>query len=248
MTYCLGISLDAGQIFMSDTRTNAGIDHVSTFSKMRIFEKPGERIIVLLSTGNLATTQATVTLLEEQIQLSVEDQKTPSLMTVSSLFRAARLVSEAQRSVYRIDAAALKDAGIDGNATFIIGGQIAGERPRLFLIYAAGNFIESGEDTLFFQAGELKYGKPVLDRVVASSTDLLEATKCALVSFDSTMKSNVSVAPPIDLVIIKRDTCRISLRHRILETDPYFLEVRKRWGDGLRAAFASLPAAPWRLG
>ena len=247
MTYCLGITLDAGLLFMSDTRTNAGVDHVSTFSKMKIFEKPGDRVIVLLSTGNLATTQATVNLLDEQIQNSTADQKTPSLMTVGSLFRAARLVSEAQRSVYRIDASALKEAGIDGNSTFILGGQIAGERPRLFLIYAAGNFIEAGDDTLFFQAGELKYGKPVMDRVVQASTDLLEATKCALVSFDSTMKSNVSVAPPIDLAIIKRDALRVSLRHRIQETDPYFLDIRQRWGEGLRSVFASLPPTPWRL-
>ncbi|MBM3557830.1 MAG: peptidase [Alphaproteobacteria bacterium] len=246
MTYCLGMLLDEGMVFMSDTRTNAGIDHVSTFTKMRIFEKPGERILVLLSTGNLATTQAVNDLLEEQI--GAGDGKTPSLMNVTTLFRAARLVAEAQRSVYRIDAGALKEAGIDGSATFIFGGQIAGEKPRLFLIYAAGNFIEANEDTVFFQAGELKYGKPVLDRVVRPGTSLLEATKCAMVSFDSTMKSNVSVAPPLDLAIIRRDGLRVALRQRIQETDPYFLEVRKRWGEGLRSLFGSLPEMPWRIG
>nr|5LOY_A Chain A, Designed Anbu Protein [synthetic construct]5LOY_B Chain B, Designed Anbu Protein [synthetic construct]5LOY_C Chain C, Designed Anbu Protein [synthetic construct]5LOY_D Chain D, Designed Anbu Protein [synthetic construct] len=239
-TYCVGIRLDEGLVFASDSRTNAGVDNISTFRKMHVFEVPGERVIVLLTAGNLATTQAVISLLEERLKDPEE-----RLLTAPSMFEAARLVGEALREVQARDAPALEADGVDFNASFILGGQIAGEPPRLFLIYPAGNFIEATPDTPFFQIGETKYGKPILDRVITPDTSLEDAAKCALVSFDSTMRSNLSVGLPLDLLVYERDSLRVGHRRRIDEDDPYFRMLRKQWSEGLRQAFDSLPDPPW---
>ncbi|MBM3569030.1 MAG: peptidase [Alphaproteobacteria bacterium] len=242
MTYCVGIMLEDGLVFASDTRTNAGVDRISTFPKMTVWERP-DRVLVLLATGNLATTQGVTSRLEEAMTAGSEH----ALDRVPTMFRAAEVVGDALRQSYGRDAQALKDAGIDGGGSFILGGQIKGERQRLFQVYAAGNFIEAVAETPYFQTGEVKYGKPMMDRVVKTRIGLIEAAKCALVSFDATMKSNISVAPPIDLLLYRKDTLRVGLRMRVEDSDPYFLELRRRWNEGLRQVFAQLPDVPWTL-
>ncbi|GEO81564.1 proteasome-type protease [Pararhodospirillum oryzae] len=249
MTYCLGILLEDGLVMMADTRTNAGVDNVATFRKLRVWERPGERVIVLLSAGNLAITQSVVALLEDSVRWEEHEEMAPGphgrLMSVPGLTAAARAVGEAVRAVHRRDAAALREQGNDFVCSFLLGGQVAGGPMRLFMIYAAGNFIEAGEDTPFLQIGETKYGKPILDRVVNHETSLAQAAKCALVSFDSTMRSNLSVGPPIDLLIYRRDTLGAPIRRRFQADDPYLLGVRDLWGEGVRQLFLDLPDLPF---
>ncbi len=241
MTYCVAMSLDEGMLFASDSRTNAGVDHVSTFSKMSVFEQPGERAIVLLNAGNLATTQAVVSTLKKALRTDE-----PNLLNVPSMFDVATLVGESmRRMIHHYSAAQLDQSDVDFRCTFLVGGQIAGEAQRLFLVYAEGNFIETSADTVFFQIGESKYGKPIIDRVVKPSTSLDEALKCALVSFDSTIKSNLSVGLPIDLALIRRDALRLGFRHRIDQDDRYFAAIRTGWGQGLKRVFNDLPAPDW---
>lgn len=242
MTYCLGMLLDAGLVVAADSRTNAGMDNVSKFRKIHVFERPGERMIVLLTAGNLAVTQAVVSLLAEG-HGGPEGVKT--LYEVGSLHEAAGMVGRALRRVHDIDGPYLKAQDTDFVASFILGGQIKGEWMRLFQIYAAGNFIEATTDTPFFQIGETKYGKPIMDRVVRPSLDLVSALKCALVSIDSTIRSNVSVAPPIDLLVYRRDDYKVSAWQRFEDDDPYFNSIRSRWGEGLRHLFETLPAPEW---
>jgi putative proteasome-type protease len=235
------MALDEGLLFASDSRTNAGVDHVSTFSKMAVFEKPGERAIVLLNSGNLATTQTVVNRVRKQI--SHEDS---SLMTVESMFDAAELVGRHLREVIISHCAGgMQQSGIDFSALFLVGGQIGDEAPRLFLLYPQGNFIETCIDTPFFQIGESKYGKPIIDRVVKPETPLNQALKCALVSFDSTMRSNLSVGLPIDIALIRRDARAVSFRHRVDSDDRYFAAIRNGWSQGLRKVFNELPAPDW---
>jgi putative proteasome-type protease len=238
MTYCVAMLLDTGLVFLSDSRTNAGVDHISTFRKTTVLQRPGDRILVLQSAGNLAITQAVTSRLREQIE---EADAGTSLFKCGSLFDAAQLVGECLREVHRRDAPALKDFGVEFNASFILGGQIRGESPRLFCVYAAGNFIEATTETSYFQIGEAKYGKPILDRVIRRSSSLNEATKCALVSMDSTLRSNLSVGLPLDLVLIKRDRFELARHINIDEESEYFRMIRDRWGDALREAFAELP-------
>ncbi len=238
MTYCVATLLDTGLVFLSDSRTNAGVDHINTFRKMHVFEKPGDRVLVLMTSGNLAVAQSMVHTLHDQIAHS--DTRT-SLHNVRNLFDAAGLVGEALREVHARDAQALRDHGIDFNAAFILGGQIAGEAPRLFHIYAAGNFIEATLDTPYFQVGESKYGKPILDRVITRTSSLAEAAKCALISMDSTIRSNLSVGPPLDLVCVKRDALRVLLHRNVGADDAYFRMIRSGWSDSLRHAFHALP-------
>lgn len=242
MTYCLGLLLNDGLVMASDSRTNAGVDHISAFSKMRVWEKPGERVIVLLSAGNLAITQSVASLLEDKIRLpgGEKRKKGSTMLTVPGMHAAARLVGEAVRKVYDRDAAPLQQHGADFIASFILGGQIKGGPMRLFLIYSAGNFIEAGPLTPYFQIGETKYGKPILDRVIAPETPLPEAVKCALVSMDSTMRSNLSVGLPIDVLVAKTDQHRVFHRRSIGEDDPYMMGLRKQWGDGVRRLFGQL--------
>jgi putative proteasome-type protease len=239
MTYCIGIQVDEGLVFLSDSRTNAGVDHVSTFRKMTFFEVPAERVVVLLSAGNLAVSQAVTGLLRERAGAAGA-----SLLTARTMADAARLVGDAVRDVYQRDAAPLNDHGIEFNPTFIIGGQIGGESPRLFHVYSAGNFIETTADTRYFQIGESKYGKPIVDRVVKAQTPLAAVAKCALISMDSTIRSNLSVGMPLDLAIVRRDALQIALHRSIGPDDAYFKVIRDGWGESLRSAFHALPDPP----
>lgn len=242
MTYCVAMSLDAGMIFASDSRTNAGVDQIGKFSKMRIFARDGDRIIVTLSSGNLSITQNALNILEQRARTGDSQLH---LWNAMSMFDVARLVGDALREVKTRDGPYLLDNNIDSTANFIVGGQIRGEPPRLFEVYSVGNFIEATPDTCYFQIGESKYGKPVIDRVVTRSTGLLEATKCTIVSFDSTMRSNISVGLPIDLAVYETDSLKIKLQKRIEESDPYFQMVHTQWGEGLRRVFAQLPNPEW---
>jgi len=243
MTYCVALRLDSGMIFASDSRTNAGVDHVATFCKMKVYEKVDERLIVVLSSGNLAITQGVNNILDRQLKL--DEDGTPNLMNVTSMYDAAALVGDALREMQRRDGPWLMQSQIDANASMLVGGQIKGEGQRLFHVYSQGNFIESMEDTPFFQLGESKYGKPILDRVLNTSVPQKEAAKCILISFDSTMKSNISVGLPIDMLWYPRDSLRTGMVQRIREGDPYFTMVRNRWGGGLRRVFAELPDPDW---
>jgi putative proteasome-type protease len=242
MTYCVGVLLRDGIVLASDSRTNAGVDNFATFCKMTVFERSGDRVIVLLSSGNLAGTQAVIGLLKQRNDLS---DGTPNLWTAHTMFDAMLVISDAVRDVERRDAEFLDGGTFSFNASFIVAGQIKGEPPRLFRTYAEGNFIEAGEDTPFLQTGEDKYGKPIIDRVLASSTSLAEATKCVLVSFDSTMRSNLSVGMPIDLLCYERDSLDVRMRRRFHEGDPYFMALSREWSDGVRRVFRHLPELEW---
>lgn len=245
MTYCVALNLDSGMVFASDSRTNAGVDHISRFRKMRVFSRDGDRVIVILSAGNLSITQSAINLLDE-------DQRDPTakrtLYDAKSMYEAAEMVGHALREVRQRDGAFLQQANVDAGATFIVGGQIAGGRMRLFQIYSEGNFIEATPETTYFQIGESKYGKPVIDRVVKRDSSLLEATKCVLVSFDSTIRSNISVGLPIDLLIYRADSLQPSFEYQIEENDPYFTMVHNQWGEGLRKVFTELPNPDWDVG
>jgi putative proteasome-type protease len=242
MTYCVAMLLDTGLVFLSDSRTSAGVDHISTFRKTTVLQRPGERVMVLQTSGNLAITQAVTNLLRDRIEASDEGR---SLFTVADMFEGAECVGDAIREVHRRDAGALKDFGLEFNATFILGGQVRGEDPRLFSIYSAGNFIEATAETSYFQIGESKYGKPIIDRVLRRTSSLSEAAKCALVSMDSTIRSNLSVGLPLDLVLLKRDRFEVA-RHMSIDTDnEYFRGIRTRWSDALREAFSQLPDPDW---
>ena len=242
MTYCVALRLDAGMIFASDSRTNAGVDHVSTFAKMRVFERKDDRVIVVLSSGNLAITQGVVNLLDRHKHAA---EGTATIWNVDSMYDAASLVGDALRDMQQKDGPYLLQSNIDANANLLVGGQIRGEAMRLFHVYAQGNFIEATDETPYFQLGESKYGKPILDRVITTGTPQKEAAKCVLISFDSTMKSNISVGLPIDLLWLPRDSLRVGLQQRIREGDPYFTMLRSRWGGGLRRVFGELPDPDW---
>ncbi|MDX1595164.1 MAG: proteasome-type protease [Gammaproteobacteria bacterium] len=235
MTYCVGLRIDRGLVFAADTRTNAGVDNVAVFRKMHVWEKPGERVLVILTAGNLAVTQAVVTLLNEAVDREPETGQ-PSLASATTMFQAARLVGEAVREVKRVDGAAL-EAGGGFSASLILGGQIHGEPPRLFLVYSEGNFIESTKDTPFFQVGEHKYGKPILDRVTRPEMRMADAAKMMLLSFDSTIRSNLSVGMPIDLLIYRTDTLKVGEERRIAAEDPYYRRLSRAWSEALRDAF-----------
>jgi putative proteasome-type protease len=244
VSYGVGILLDEGLVMAADSRTNAGVDRVATFRKLYVFEQPGERLFVVLTAGNLSITQSAVSHIAEAIE---GKNDLPNLMEATSMYQAARIVGRALRTVYDDDGEALESLGIDFNASMILGGQVKGGNLRLFEIYAAGNFIEATDDTPYFQIGEVKYGKPVIDRVVTKRTGLLDAVKCALVSFDSTMRSNISVGPPIDLVVARRDAQRIALHVNLEENDPYFQRLRRYWGRGLQRTFKGAPAPEWEV-
>jgi putative proteasome-type protease len=247
MTYCVGIRLDAGLVFMSDSRTNAGMDQISTFRKMMIYERPDDRFIVLLSAGNLSISQSVREILQVE-KLDNGDEKPITIWNATSMFDATRVLGSAVRRVYEQDGRALKAAGIDFNASFIFGGQIKGEAMRLFLVYSAGNFIEATRETCYFQIGESKYGKPILDRVVTPKTTLDEAAKCALISMDSTLKSNLSVGLPLDLLVYERDCFRTDRVVCIDEGNPYFGMIRGTWGQRLKQVFEDIEDPQWDRG
>ncbi len=240
MTYCVGVRLDDGLIFASDSRTHAGVDNYASFCKMTVFERPGDRVLVLLSSGGLAATQAVISLLRQRA-----GGEPPHIWSVDSMFDLANLVSDAMRDIERRDAPYLEPSGLSFNASFILGGQIAGEPMRLFRLYAEGNFIESGRHTRFLQTGEAKYGKPILDLAMTDDVTLEDATKCVLVSFDSTMISNLSVGMPIDLLCYERDSLQVCMQRRFDEGDAYFDALTQQWLEGTRRVFHELPALTW---
>jgi putative proteasome-type protease len=238
MTYCVALRLDSGLVFAADTRTNAGVDNIAQYRKLHFWRQPGDRVLVLLSAGNLAVTQSVVSNLNEQ--LASTDNSGPTLFTVPSMYRAARLVGDAVRDVRRQDGAALEMSKAGFSASFILGGQIGTERPRLFQIYSEGNFIEATDDTPFLQIGEHKYGKPILDRVARPEMSLGEAAKLILLSFDSTLRSNLSVGMPIDILLYERDSLDARREKRIFQDDEYFKKLSTAWSDALRSAFANI--------
>ena len=240
MTYCVAMRVDEGLVFLADTRTNAGVDHVSAARKMAVFEQPGDRVLVLLAAGNLALTQAVMQLLSEP---APEDKTT--LYNVATMVEAARLVGDAVREVHRRDAATLAEFSVDFNCSFILGGQIRGANTRLFMIYSAGNFVESSQVSPYFQIGESKYGKPIIDRVVTPSTPLDEVAICALVSMDSTLRSNLSVGLPLDLLVYEKDALQVTRFSTIDNDNQYFQMIHRTWGERLRQIFGEIPNPTW---
>jgi putative proteasome-type protease len=245
MTYCIGIRLDAGLVFLSDSRTNAGLDHIASFRKMMIYERPGERFMVLLSAGNLSVSQSVRELLQVEKIDRGQDREGLTIWNCESLFDAARILGSTVRRVYAQDGPSLKAAGIDFNASFILGGQIGHEAMRMFLVYSPGNFIEATRETPYFQIGESKYGKPILDRVISTATPLDEAAKCALVSMDSTLKSNLSVGLPLDLLVYRAGQLKSEHFVCIDEHNPYFQFIRSTWGEKLHRVFESIDDPQW---
>ena len=239
MTYCVGMRLDAGLVFLSDSRTNAGVDQVGTFRKMSVFEVPGDRMMVMMTAGNLSISQSIRQLVSEQTADG------SSLWDAPNMYEAARILGDAVRRVHERDARSLTEFGIDFNVSIIFGGQIKGERCRLFQIYSAGNFIESHDENTYFQIGEAKYGKPIIDRVVTPATSLDDAAKCALISMDSTLRSNVSVGLPLDLLVY--ETGALALTHFVTidERNQYFQMIRNTWGDQLKRVFEGLDNPLW---
>ncbi len=240
MTYCVGLRLDKGLVFMSDTRTNAGVDNISKYRKMFTWSKPGDRTIVIMTAGNLATTQTLISLLEERTK--APEDRNPSIYEVPSMFEAARLVGKTLREVIKESAPGQGPAAESRfTATIIMGGQIAGSEPRLFMIYPEGNFVEASDETPFFQIGETKYGRPILVRAYEPEMSFEAAVKLMMVSFDSTLKANLSVGLPLDLLLYETDSLDIKSERRIEEDDEYFNLISDNWGEALKFAFASLP-------
>lgn len=242
MTYCLAIKVDRGLVFASDSRTNAGVDYVSTYGKMHVFAVPAERQIVLLCSGNLATSQAVL----NAIQRDLEDASaTRNLNMFQYLFDAAHYVGEISRRVQADHGPVLEQQEMSAEASFILGGQIQGREPNIYLIYPQGNYIAASPETPYLQIGEAKYGKPILDRVIRPETTLEDAARCALVSIDSTMRANISVGPPIELAVYRKDELTISRRLSLEYGTPLFQQLQKRWSEGLRRAFDRLPRFDW---
>ena len=244
MTYCVGVLLNDGIVLASDSRTHAGVDNFASFCKMTVFEHADDRVLILLSSGNLAGTQAVISLLRQRGAAGTADAG-PTVWTAGTMFDVAVLVADATRDIERRDGKYLEKSAISFDASFIIGGQIKGEPMRLFRTFAEGNFIEAQPETPFFQTGEAKYGKPIIDRVLTPSTSLADATKCVLLSFDSTMRSNLSVGMPIDLVCYEKDSLVLRRRRRFDQGDAYFTALSREWSEGVRAVFKQLPALPW---
>jgi putative proteasome-type protease len=245
MTYCCGVLVREGLVMIGDTRTNAGLDNISTFRKLHVFRDSGERIMALATSGNLSLSQSVVSLLSEGIE-NPETGERETLINAPTMFQAAQRLGRAIRMVHDGEAEALESAEVKFDIAFLFGGQIRGQRLRLFMVYAAGNFIECTTDTPYLQIGEHKYGKPVLDRAITFETDLDDALKIALISMDSTMRSNLGVGLPIDMVVVRRDACDAELTYRIEPGEPYFQDLRERWSAALRAAHIAIPRPPYR--
>ena len=242
MTYCVAVLVESGMVFASDSRTNAGLDDFASFCKMTVFERAGDRVLVLLSSGSLAGTQAVISLLRQRADA---DDGDANVWTARTMFDVMVLVSDAVRAIEQRDGPYLKGSAGGFNASFLVGGQIRGEEPRLFRMYAEGNFIEASDETPYLQTGEAKYGKPIIDRVIHPDTPLAETAKCVLVSFDSTMRSNLSVGMPIDLIVYERDSLAITRRRRFCEGDDYFRQLSGDWSEGVRKVFRELPDLVW---
>ncbi|QYJ06666.1 proteasome-type protease [Qipengyuania flava] len=240
MTYCVGLMLDKGLVLMSDTRTNSGVDNISVFRKMFTWNVPGERIITVMTAGNLASTQAVISQLEERMK--APDERDNILLQSPTMFQVATEIGKLLRTIIseRQDANGVKGRG-RFTASIIVAGQIAGMEPRLFMVYPEGNFIEASQDTPFFQIGETKYGRPILIRGYDRTMSLEDAVKLVMVSFDSTLKANLSVGLPLDLQVIEREAFAASHERRVTHEDPYFQAISSSWGDALKNAFHSLP-------
>jgi putative proteasome-type protease len=248
MTYCCGILVRDGLVMIADTRTNAGLDNISTFRKLHIFEAPGAYVIMLATAGNLSVTQSVVNLLTDGIA-NPETGETEHLANVSTMFQAAQLVGRAvRRSRALAYDAEEQSGGVSFEVSLLLGGQIGHEAPRLFMLYTPGNFIECTTDAPFFQIGEHKYGKPILDRAVTYETDLYDALKIGLISMDSTIRSNLSVGLPIDLAVLRRDALKVEASARISADDAYFRNLRDSWSKALRAAHMAIPKPPYGPG
>jgi putative proteasome-type protease len=244
MTYCVAALVEEGIVFASDSRTSAGPDNIAVFSKMNVWEVPGERVLVVLSSGNLATAQSVVSLLKIRARDEHGEPTSGGLLALRTMYEVAELVGGTLREVVQREQS-VREQGVDIDCSFIVGGQVGLHTPRLFRIYPEGNFIEATADTNFFQIGETKYGKPIIDRVVRFDTPMKAVAKALLVSFDSTMRSNLTVGLPIDLIAYERDRLRITLRRRFAQGDSYFSRISGVWSAGLRRAFAEVPDVPW---
>jgi putative proteasome-type protease len=245
MTYCCGILVREGLVMIADTRTNAGLDNVSTFRKLHVYSEPGDRIMALASSGNLSLSQTVRSMLTEGTD-NPETGEHETLLNSPTMFQAARRIGRAIRTIQSLEGKALEEADVDHDVAFLFGGQIKGERLRLFMIYSAGNFIECTTDTPYLQIGEHKYGKPVLDRAISYDTDLYDGLKIGLISMDSTMRSNLAVGLPIDLLVVRRDTYNPEVNYRIEPGEPYFQDLRERWSTALRNAHIAIPRPPYR--
>jgi putative proteasome-type protease len=247
MTYCCGILVHEGLVMIADTRTNAGLDNISTFRKLHSFSEPGERVMALASAGNLSMTQSVVSMLREGVE-NPQTGELETLMNAPSMFQAAQRIGRTIRRIYATEAAALDALDVKFDVAFLFGGQIKGERMRLFMIYTAGNFIECTRDTPYLQIGEHKYGKPILDRAVTYNIDLYDGLKIGLLSMDSTIRSNLGVGMPIDIIVVRPDLCDSELWYRINPGDPYFHDLSERWSAALRAAHNGIPRPPYANG
>jgi putative proteasome-type protease len=240
MTYCVGILVREGLVMIADTQSNAGLDNIATFRKLNIFERPGERVMMLATAGNLAVSQSVVNFLTEGME-NPETGEVETLNGMPSMFKAAQFVGHAIREVHRADGESLEQQTTGFDVSMLLGGQVKGGRLRLFMIYAAGNFIEATRDTPFLQIGEHKYGKPILDRSITEASELYDALKLGLISMDSTIRSNLGVGLPIDLAVVRRDAISVELSYRVEESEPYFHDLRERWSSALRAAHLAIP-------
>jgi putative proteasome-type protease len=245
MTYCCGILVHEGLVMIADTRTNAGLDNISVFRKLHTFTEPGERIMAIAAAGNLSFTQSVLSILREGLENPATGER-ETLMNAPTMFQAAQRIGRAIRRVHQEEDSALEAADVKYDVSFLFGGQIKGERPRLYMIYSAGNFIECTTDTPYLQIGEHKYGKPVLDRAIHYDVELYEALKTSLISMDSTMRSNLGVGLPIDVLVVRTDVCDADLNHRIEAGEPYFHDLRSRWSAALRAAHQNIPRPPYK--
>jgi len=241
MTYCLGIITCHGLVLAADSRTNAGVDYISTYQKLFDFSKPGERVLFLCTSGNLSITQTMLNVLRHELRVQEGD----NLHTLPTLYESARYIGSKLRQIQDQDRPWLERDGVDFKCNCILGGQVQGEEPELYLIYSQGNCIQATRETPFLQIGETKYGKPILDRTLSFETGLEDAAKCAILSIDSTMKSNISVGPPIDLVVYKRDTFKVTHQLRLRLDDPYLAEIRRLWEICLNQAFEQMPNIDW---
>ncbi len=244
MTYCCGILVRDGLVMMADTRTNAGLDNISTFRKLHVFGVPGQRIMALASSGNLSISQSVVSTVTEGIE-NPQTRELETLLNAPTMFQAAQRMGHAIRQVHKLEGDALEAADVNFDVSFLFAGQIKGDKLRLFMIYGAGNFIECSVDSPYLQIGEHKYGKPVLDRAISYGVDLYDALKIGLISMDSTMRSNLGVGMPIDLLVVRRDTCEAELNYRIEPGEPYFHDLRERWSAALRQAHMNIPRPPY---
>ncbi|MBV9261363.1 MAG: peptidase [Pseudolabrys sp.] len=245
MTYCCGILVRDGLVLIADTRTNAGLDNISTFRKLHVYNEPGDRVMAIASSGNLSLAQSVRSTLNEGIE-NPETGARETLLNAPTMFQAAQRIGVAIRLVQKVEGTALEAAEVDHDVAFLFGGQIKGEPLRLFMIYSAGNFIECTTDTPYLQIGEHKYGKPVLDRAIRFDTDPYDALKIGLISMDSTMRSNLGVGLPIDVLVVRRDIYNPELNYRIEPGEPYFQDLRERWSGALRAAHIAIPRPPYR--